>query len=114
MTKRPKSPARECPRWDHCSVNACPLDPYPRIAGDRETHCPMEKGVRVRIGSKYPEILPRGGLTPKESSGTQNKAKMTVAEKLALAAKGRAALAALRAKPVRNSAEDGKIPPLWP
>jgi hypothetical protein len=65
-------PFNECPRYDRCSVNRCPLDldinKRRSDSGDRDRQCPMEKQVRMRIGSKYPALLPFGGLTHREHS----------------------------------------------
>lgn len=65
------APYNECPRFQKCSVNNCPLHPsYPNlpIADDKEKKCTMEKQVRLRIGSKYPELKYQG-LTVKEWTG---------------------------------------------
>jgi hypothetical protein len=79
-------PFRECPRFDRCSVNSCPLDPDQDLHTvhklDKEQKCPMEKGVRVRIGSKYPDLLPRLGLTSLEWAAKQRMSKLSTAEKL--------------------------------
>lgn len=66
-------PQRECPRWQRCSVNKCPLDPLQDQRNvyelDTEKKCQMEKQVRLRIGSKYPDLLPRLGLKAREWAG---------------------------------------------
>ena len=94
------SPEKECPRWDQCSVNHCPLeveqDRHLRDAGDKQTKCPMEKGVRHRIGSKYPDLLPMLGLTPREWLGKQLWDKKPAAERAAMAERGKTALLRLR------------------
>lgn len=62
----------ECPRYQTCNVNKCPLhESYPNLlyADDREKSCTMEKQVRFRIGSQYPEVLKYQGLTVKEWTG---------------------------------------------
>lgn len=63
---------RECPRFDTCSVNNCPLDPrYPNlntVKGDPETKCGCWRAIRERIGAKHPE-LSLGGLTTREAAG---------------------------------------------
>lgn len=68
-------PYEECPRYSTCSVNICPLDPDQDLRTtsklDKEQECPMEKQVRVRIGTKYPDLLPKGGLKPKEWAAQQ-------------------------------------------
>jgi len=95
-------PFEECPRYAACSVNVCPLDPDQELRtvhkSDKELKCPMEKGVRMRIGSKYPELLPMGGLTRAEWGAAQAFAKKSLAEKQAMAQRGKVALAAIRAK----------------
>jgi hypothetical protein len=68
-------PFRDCPRFDFCSVNHCPLDPEQakRLPdpGDKEKKCTLAKTIRMRIGSRFPELLPLGGLTPREYNGHQ-------------------------------------------
>ena len=88
---------RQCPRFAGCSVNHCPLDPeqdrhrpHPR---DRCKVCPMEKQVRQRIGAKYPDALPRGGLTRQEHAGGLRWSKLGSAEQEAFRARGIQALA---------------------
>lgn len=72
-----------------CSVNRCPLDPgcnhMPVHPDDKEKQCPMEKGVRTRIGSKYPDLLPLGGLTRIEAANATRWAKLSQSEKQAIA-----------------------------
>ncbi len=59
-----KPPYRDCPRFDKCNVNVCPIDPdielRTHITG--EPKCTMEKGVRLRLGKD----LPNFGLKPLE------------------------------------------------
>lgn len=78
-------PFLECPRYDRCSVNHCPLDPLQSDRephpGDKEPVCTMEKGVRARIGSKYLDLLPLGGLTPREHAGARKWANLTTAQR---------------------------------
>ena len=80
-------PFLECPRYERCAVNVCPLDPDQELRNvhklDKEQKCPMEKAVRVRIGSKYPELLPRGGLSKAEWGARQAFLKKSPAEKSA-------------------------------
>src|SRR5574340_114490 len=78
-------PQKECPRYERCSVNHCPLDPWqdehlPHSL-DKEQKCPMEKNVRLRIGAKYRLWLPLGGLTPKEHAGAQKLARLTTGQR---------------------------------
>lgn len=69
------NPYTECPRFQKCSVNNCPLhQKYPDLLVNQEDHepkCTMEKQVRFKIGSKYPDILKFQGLTSKEWAGKQ-------------------------------------------
>ena len=78
-------PMRECPRFDRCSVNNCPLNTgYPDLyvyPEDMYPKCNMEKNVRVRISSKYPGILKFGGLKQREYSGKLREDRMTPEEK---------------------------------
>ncbi len=78
-------PFEECPRYAGCSVNICPLDPDPDLRVvhklDKEQKCPMEKQVRLRIGSKYPALLPLQGLTTKEAAGAARWAALSESEK---------------------------------
>lgn len=82
MTNKPH---HECPRFQKCSVNRCPLHPlYPNLPidpEDRETKCTMEKQVRYRIGSKYPDVLKFQGLTSKEWAGKQRFDNLTEEER---------------------------------
>lgn len=64
-----RTAAKLCPRWDHCSVNACPLDNHGTHPLDRQSRCTMEKGVRVRIASQFPGMIPRDGLSAREYAG---------------------------------------------
>lgn len=93
-------PQLECPRWDKCSVNHCPLDPFQddRLAdpGDKEQKCTIAKTIRVRIGSKYPDLLPMGGLKPREYAGAKAFANLPAAAKAELARKGADRLRAMR------------------
>lgn len=79
------SPNRECSRFDKCSVNNCPLLPsYPAKVideDDREQKCSMEKQVRFRIGSQYPNLLKWQGLTSREWTGKQKFDSMTPEQK---------------------------------
>lgn len=53
-------PFFECPRYDRCSVNACPLDPeYPRYTDemDREQICKLSNEEKIKIMSKFQNIL---------------------------------------------------------
>jgi len=57
---------RQCPRFEHCDVPICPLDPNQdqrtSLAGEKK--CTLAKSIRHRIGKIAG--LPRKGLTRKE------------------------------------------------
>ena len=63
----------ECPSFERCSCNACPLDPLReqegRIRLFKEDKCVAHKPTRFKIGSKYPNLLPEQGLTKQEWAG---------------------------------------------
>ena len=68
-----KKPYYDCPSFNTCSSPKCPLDPecndgmrYPE-----EPKCKAEKPTRIKIGTRYPELLPLKGLTSKEWAGKQ-------------------------------------------
>jgi hypothetical protein len=75
--------AMECPRWERCSVNNCPLTvEYPDWAVaelDSEKKCTLGKNRRVAIGSKYSE-LKMGGLTPREFAAKKRMENMSPEE----------------------------------
>jgi len=65
---------RQCPRWDRCSANCCPLDPMARDRkaqpDDPERRCKSRWEARLKIGeaaAKAGAKLPWGGLTEAES-----------------------------------------------
>lgn len=66
-------PNRECPRFNSCSVNNCPLDTgypdYPASPLDGETTCTLGKTIRIRIAAKYPGVLRFEGLKSREYYG---------------------------------------------
>lgn len=78
-----KMPYRECPSFEVCSSQKCPLDPYmeTRIQTLEDEKCKAHKPTRFRIGSKYPELLKFQGLTPNEWHGKQRALTMTQADK---------------------------------
>ena len=80
-------PYHECPRFNRCSVNNCPLSfNYPFLVNyeDRDPKCTLEKSVRVRIGSKYPRLKYQG-MTAKEFNATKRYESLSVEEKERLA-----------------------------
>ncbi len=80
-------PYHECPRFNRCSVNNCPLSfNYPFLVNyeDRDPKCTLEKSVRVRIGSKYPKLKYQG-MTGKEFSATKRYESLSIEEKERLA-----------------------------
>jgi hypothetical protein len=66
-----REPSLDCPRFQTCSVNICPLafDYETNIlkytSGDFEKKCTMAKSIRIRIGRFYGN-LKYGGLTRNE------------------------------------------------
>ena len=64
---KPTVPAyHECPNFDSCSVNACPLggEGFETLPDDPETECTARLSTRHRIATKYG--LPNQGMTKKE------------------------------------------------
>jgi hypothetical protein len=63
-----KKPAYyDCPRFETCCVNNCPLSEEKYISGesDPQPKCPMEKRVRMRIAKQH--NLASSGLTSREN-----------------------------------------------
>jgi len=68
--------ARQCSRWNVCSVNCCPLDPdhrtRPSISLDPEQTCLESPAHRVALVAQANAAglpIPDGGLTSKELAG---------------------------------------------
>lgn len=62
-------PFYSCPKYKGCSVNACPLDPgFPRYTDemDKEQVCKLNGEEKIKIASKFPNILKSNGLTDVE------------------------------------------------
>lgn len=69
-------PNEDCPRFDKCSVNKCPLHPdYDRLycayedkggPGDPEKVCLAKRSTREAIAAQYPNVLSKNGLTDAE------------------------------------------------
>lgn len=93
-----KEPYTECPRFDRCSVNCCPLDPEPKSFHpmDKERVCMMEKQVRIRISGRHPNVLPMGGLTGREYAARKRYDALPLAVKVEMARKGKERLEAHR------------------
>lgn len=70
-------PFNECPQFQSCSCNQCPLDPLMLerqvLPADREQRCHAQRSTRVVIAAKYPE-LPRHGLTLAEVARDKRRA----------------------------------------
>ncbi|MCE5237803.1 hypothetical protein LLH23_04865 [bacterium] len=91
----------ECPSYDGCSCNRCPLDAEysvlrRTIVGDTDWKCRAEKPTRLRIveearaaGSMAVDYLPYGGLTAGEWKGKKAVAGMSEEQKRTLAERGR-------------------------
>ena len=63
-----KMPYEDCPSFERCSCNVCPLDPgmADKEALEGDGVCRAHKPTRLRIGAKYPVLLPLGGLNSRE------------------------------------------------
>ena len=63
-------PNRDCPQFDTCAVNNCPLHSvYPELSVselDAETECRAWPSTRQRIAAAYPGVLAYEGLTEHE------------------------------------------------
>ncbi len=59
-------PYKECPRFDSCSANDCPLNPMKleSLPDDPETECRAQPSVRLMIADMY--NLSNRGMTDKE------------------------------------------------
>jgi hypothetical protein len=72
-----QKPYRECPSFERCSVNICPLDPDRNLrtycAEDPETRCRVRPTTLREIASEYPaELLPWLSNHPKKSIPSKN------------------------------------------
>lgn len=76
------SAPEECPRFQRCGANKCPLhvDYLTLVDLPGEEKCTLGKARRVRIGGKYPDLV-YGGLTPREFAWAEKAAKMTPEER---------------------------------
>lgn len=92
--------AKECPRYEKCTVNNCPLYfKYPNLISLKEEEkCTVAKSIRFRIGLKYPDLLMYQGLTVKEWTAKERYDKMTEEQKEAMAERGRKALSNMRVR----------------
>ena len=71
-------PYYECPSFEACSCNNCPLDSEASIIGGKErfglkneAKCKAHKPTRTKIGLKYSHLLKYQGLTSREHAGRQ-------------------------------------------
>ncbi|KPJ86760.1 MAG: hypothetical protein AMS17_11050 [Spirochaetes bacterium DG_61] len=85
-----------CPRFQKCSVNACPLDSYyptrkPAL-DDLERKCKLTKSKRIDIHEKNKGALPYGGMTVVEYSRKQLWDSLPEQEKQKIIERGRDAL----------------------
>jgi hypothetical protein len=62
-----KQSYEDCPQFEHCNCNVCPLDPAikDKFTFEGDDKCRATKPTRVRIALKYPE-LPMKGLNYRE------------------------------------------------
>lgn len=81
--------AEECPRFNRCSINACPLNWHPKHHADKEQVCTLAKSVRQRIAANHPKLLINGGLTGREAAGKRIFNSLPLAVKSHLARTGK-------------------------
>jgi len=83
-------PYKECPRFDWCSSNKCPLDPDldKRVVLPDDPKCTAFKSIRMKIAANYPVLLPRQGLTKYEWKAKKTWATMDPAKKEKIKAAG--------------------------
>jgi len=76
------SAMEECPRFDRCGANKCPLhiDYETLVNLPGEEKCTLGKARRVKIGSQYTDLR-YGGMTPSEFSWAGRMAQMTPEER---------------------------------
>ena len=69
-----KQPYENCPSYDSCSCNRCPLDPDidEKAVLPKEDKCTATKRTRLNISRKYPKLLKYKGLTGREYNGYKN------------------------------------------
>lgn len=73
-------PFHECPSFQRCSVNQCPLDAMmlkrPAHRADREQKCRATRATRLAIVAYHPdEEFPTGGLTLAEVARDERRRK---------------------------------------
>lgn len=92
-------PFIECTRFNHCSVNRCPLHPdYPDIytdPDDPEPRCTLPKSYRVMVAENYVGVLKYGGLTVREHSAKMTWEKKTPEERARITEMGKKYLVAV-------------------
>jgi hypothetical protein len=110
MNSKEQNPAKQCPRFSGCNVNRCPLDlPYPNQPmekDDKEKHCPMEKGVRLRIAAAQPGALKYAGRTVAEHAGWLNYNQKPLAVRVAMIERAKDALAKHRSPNERQNEQE--------
>lgn len=110
-------PYRECPRYNKCSVNNCPLHPiFPELyldPEDSQLKCTLEKEVRFRIGSKYPNLLKFQGLTPREWAGKKRFEGLTDQDKELVRDRARRAIRSACQPEVTLDGVRLTLPPSW-
>lgn len=102
-----KTPDQECPRFDHCSVNKCPLHPnYKNLTTcpeDPETECRAAMRNRMHIAACHQGETAYGGMTEeewkREERRRQGRARweaLSAEEKAKLVERGKKGLAKFR------------------
>lgn len=73
MGVKMRMPYPQCPRFENCSCNICPLDPLvnEKIKIPEDEKCLLRKFKRLQIGSQFSELKFRG-LTSREYYGMKN------------------------------------------
>jgi hypothetical protein len=90
----------ECPRFQRCSVNNCPLTPeypnWPVSPLDPERKCGLAKSKRIAIAAKYPGTLRYEGMTRNEFNAKKRWESMDPEKREKLIAAGKKTLSRLR------------------
>ena len=104
-----QKPFTDCPRFNKCSVNKCPLDPdYDTMKthpDDPERKCRLSKNRRIAIAENYPGVLVYGGMTGREYAATVRMSDPAVRE----AAKSRLAAHFYTGVNVKQDSEKNRV-----
>lgn len=96
-----KMPYHDCPRFNVCSVNICPVDPDIKQKnfepGDEV--CTLPKSYRMRLGKDLPWL----GLRPRELTSKRRWEALPEAEKEQIKARGKALSERMAAKKAESA-----------